>query len=224
MKFIPAPLESDIKSFSAQLQRLLPYYKRFSIDIQDGKVEPTISARIDEIVNFLLDKQSMFQDVTFDFDLMIEDYEGAIQEIVRLSKSLRIGNIVILSSALKNDSLPVEKDLVIGLSLNPQDTVVEIDRLYGLNNVPCMQIMTVHAGAQGQDFIADMLNKIDQLRQLDYRNIIYIDGAVNKVDIPTILSRKNLPDFACVGSFLTRSGDELEERVEYLKSVENEQM
>jgi hypothetical protein len=35
------------------------------------------------------------------------------------------------------------------------------------------------------------------------------------------LSRKNLPDFACVGSYLTKSGDELEDRVKYLKSIES---
>jgi pentose-5-phosphate-3-epimerase len=81
--------------------------------------------------------------------------------------------------------------------------------------------MTVYAGAQGQSLVNSSLNKVDQLRDIDYRNEIYIDGAVNKQTLPVILTRKNLPDFACVGSYLTKSGDELEDRVKYLKSIES---
>lgn len=221
MKIVPAPLEPTLQAFSDQISRLLPYFKRFSLDIQDGKAVPTATLSINEISTYLSLNKEIFQDVIFDFDLMIEQYEPALDQIKELSQRVQIGNIVILKSVLGSSSIPMRDNLSIGLSLNPQDTIEDLTKQYNLNLLPAIQIMTIHAGPQGQSFIEDMLNKIDQLREVGYRSSIYIDGAVNKETLPHILSRENLPDFACVGSFLTRSESELEERVNYLKSIES---
>lgn len=219
MKIIPAPEEPTIEGLSFQMNRLLPNFDRFSIDVQDGIAVPTSTASISGIVKYLSENKTLFRNVTFDFDLMVVEYKDALETLAKLRSDITIGNIVILRSVLKNDELPIIDGLSIGLSVNVQDDIETIGRLFNLKAIPSMQIMTVYAGAQGQPIVTQSLNKIDQLRDMYYRNEIYIDGAVNEHTLPVILSRKNLPDFACIGSYLTKAEDNLEERVKYLKSL-----
>lgn len=220
MKIVPAPLEPTIDALSTQLYRLTPYFHRFSIDVLDGISFPSKTASITDITTFLKENKTEFKDVIFDFDLMISHYQESIEAIADLTPDIQVGNVVILRTMIKSTVLPVKNSFSIGLSLDIQDEVNDLVSQFDLNTIPCIQIMTVQAGAQGQAFKKDMLNKIQQLRALDYRNIIYIDGSVNKETLPVILSQKEVPDFACVGSFLTKSGDALEEHVRLLKEIE----
>ncbi|MEO6508866.1 MAG: hypothetical protein ABIO02_02845 [Patescibacteria group bacterium] len=218
MKILPALLEATIDSFAAQLTRLTPHFDRFSIDIQDGKVIPSTTISTSDILEYFKSQPPVSASPIFDFDLMTLDYEKALSDISELKKYISIGNIVIFKAALKGAHLPSHSDLVIGLSLDPPDTIEGLELEYNLNQVPCLQIMTIHAGPQGQSFIPELLNKIDQAKSLGYGSQIYIDGAVNSSSLPTILGHKNVPDFACVGSYLTKAGDELEERITFLKT------
>ena len=221
MKIVPAPLEESLEGVKTQLTRLVPYFDRFSIDILDGTILPAKTVPIRQIVEYLESNASHFQGKTFDFDLMSTQYEDALDQIEKLAQTVTVGNIVILKDALQSSQFPTRNGLVIGLSIDYQDYIEDLAHEYNLDTIPVIQIMTIHAGAQGLSFIPDSLNKIDQLRVAGYRSKIYIDGGVNNDSLPIILSQKNLPDFACVGSFLTKASDEeLKERVEYLHSIE----
>lgn len=220
MKVLPAPLEPTLQAFTSQMTQLHPYFKRFSIDIQDGQIVPTKSVDISDVVEYFKTNTETYKDTILDFDLMTYDYKAALDKIATLATTIQIGNIFIFKSAIKAALLPTRNGLSIGLSLNPQDTVEDLALEYNLNSIPCIQIMTIHAGPQGQPFIPDMLKKVDQLKGVGYRSSIYLDGAINKDSISVIQSRSNLPDFLCVGSYLTKAGAELEERVKYIKSIE----
>ena len=220
MKVIPAPLEPTLDKFSAQMMRLLPYFKRFSIDILDGIAVPTKNITVKDVITFFKGTPDL-PDIVLDFDLMVSDYEAALNDISELKQYVRIGNIVILKSSVGKSPVPTRKDLAIGLSLNAHDEVSDLEYIGDLNILPCIQVMTIEAGGQGRPFIPDELLKIDQLRNANYRNLIYIDGAVNHETLPAISTLKNRPDFLCVGSYLTRSEDKLEERVNYLRSIES---
>jgi pentose-5-phosphate-3-epimerase len=78
--------------------------------------------------------------------------------------------------------------------------------------------MSVNPGFQGSPFLPEMLNKIEQLRNIGYRKEIFLDGAVNEKTISVILSKKYRPDFICPGSYLTKAKD-LEKNVEYLREL-----
>jgi len=80
--------------------------------------------------------------------------------------------------------------------------------------------MSVTPGVQGNPFLEETLNKIEQLRLLGYRKEIFLDGAVNEKTIPVILSKKYQPDFICPGSYLTKTKS-LEENVKYLKEIKS---
>ena len=114
--------------------------------------------------------------------------------------------------------LTTNYSLPIGLTLNPQDQVDDLARQYNLKEIPFIQIMSVVPGVQGNPFIPDVLNKIEQLRGIGYGKEIFLDGAVNEKTIPVILAKKYQPDFICPGSFLTKTKS-LEKNIEYLNKL-----
>jgi ribulose-phosphate 3-epimerase len=113
--------------------------------------------------------------------------------------------------------IPKLSPIPIGLTLNPSEQVSDLESHYNLDNVPSIQIMSVTPGVQGNPFIPETLNKIEQLRVHGYRFKIFLDGAVNDKTLPAINKQKFKPDVICPGSFLTKAKD-LEKNVEYLKN------
>lgn len=213
MQTIPSILEKDVSSLFYQIKKLSPYFSRFQIDIADGILVPNKTVQIEEIKDSL-NKDCLYKDsLLFDFHLMVKDYQTEIKKLEELKKIIKINYIFIHFSAIENYfSLP------IGLILNPQDQINDLNSHYLLNSIPFIQIMSVVPGFQGSPFIPDTLNKIEQLRDIGYRKEIFLDGAISEKTIPVILAKKYQPNFICPGSYLTKTKT-LKENVEYLDKL-----
>ncbi|MFA6390964.1 MAG: hypothetical protein WCX78_04490, partial [Patescibacteria group bacterium] len=159
----------------------------------------------------------------FDFHLMVSDFEADIVKLNLLKRSMQIKNIFIHYSAISDFSVwPQEKilglsSIPIGLTLNPEDHITDLTDHFTLHTIPCIQIMSVTPGVQGNPFLPDTLLKIEQLRVFGYKSKIFLDGAVNDKTLPIINRLKYKPDILCPGSFLTKAKD-LKKNVEYLES------
>ena len=215
---MPTILENSIDGFINQINKLIPYFDYFQIDIADGKFVPNKTVSLEEITNLFSKNFKLKTSNCFDFHLMVEDYEKEIKEIIKLEKYVNIKNILVHSNAeyqIINTKYP---QLTFGLVINPSETIKTIIPNNKLNDLPAIQIMSVEPGFQGSPFIKETLNKVEQLRLANYRNKILIDGGVNKNTIPLIMDNKYRPDIMCVGSFITKC-DDLADRVSYLKSL-----
>lgn len=225
MKTIPSILEKDTVSLFYQINKLAPYFSRFQIDIADGIFVPNKTVQIEEITKHLssYQLQTTNYQLSFDFHLMVKDYKTEINKLKTLNKIIKINLILIHFSATTNyELLTTNYSFTIGLTLNPQDQVDDLARQYKLKQIPSIQIMSVIPGLQGNPFIPETLNKIEQLRLHGYRDNIFLDGAVNEKTVPIILAKKYQPDFVCPGSYLTKAKD-LKKNVEYLKKLKNNQ-
>ena len=78
--------------------------------------------------------------------------------------------------------------------------------------------MAIYPGAQGSAFMPETLQKIEQLRNANYRSSIFLDGAVNGETLPVILGKKYQPDFVCPGSYFSRA-ENVEEKVRKMEEV-----
>ena len=212
MQICPSILEPTVDSLVSTINRLSPFYKYFQIDIADGIFVPNKTVQIEDIRD-TLNKDCL----SFDFHLMVKDYEKEIKKLEKLRNLITIKNVLIHYSALTTSYplRPTPYSIPIGLTLNPQDQVNDLVRHYSLSNIPTIQIMSVTPGVQGNPFLPDTLNKIQQLRVLGYKSNIFLDGAVNDKTIPVINNLKYKPDVICPGSFLTKAKD-LEKNVKYL--------
>lgn len=218
MQICPSMPEPTMDSLAATINRLSPFYNYFQIDIGDGVYVNNRTVQIEEIKKNL-NKFNKLDSLHFDFHLMVKDYMSDINILNDLKKLIDIQNIFIHLSAIDNFETKIEElsPIPIGLTLNPQDQVNDLVRHYNLSNIPTIQIMSVTPGVQGNPFLPDTLNKIEQIRVLGYRNKIFLDGAVNDKTLPFIFQQKFKPDVVCPGSFLTKAKD-LKKNVEYLKN------
>ena len=222
MQICPSILEPDADSLVTTINRLSPFYKYFQIDIADGIYVPNKTVQIEEFIELL--KGSVmpdpYKDLTFDFHLMVKNYEEHIKKINSVKKLINIKNIFIHYDLHPNYSLFTNHYslLNIGLTLNPQDQVSDLISHYPLNTIPCLQIMSVVPGVQGNPFLSETLTKIEQLRMHGYKPNIFLDGAVNDKTLPIINKLKYKPDVICPGSFLAKAKD-LEKNVEFLKGL-----
>ncbi len=218
MQICPSILEYKAEDYFTTIKKLVPYYQYFQIDFADGIYVDNKTASLDDFIKYL--KGSVITDpyknITFDFHLMVKNYEEHINKIEELKEKIKIKNVFIhYDLSPKYSILNTKYSFPIGLVLNPQDQIKDLATHYRLHDIPFIQIMSVIPGAQGKPFMPETLNKIEQLRNLGYRSNIYLDGAVNDKTIPIINALKYQPDFVCPGSYLAKT-DQLQEHVDYL--------
>jgi ribulose-phosphate 3-epimerase len=216
MQICPSMPEPTIESLISTVNRLSPFYNYFQIDIGDGIYVSNRTVQIDEImINF--SRFNNYQNLYFDFHLMVSDFKPDIDKLNLLKKSLQIKNVFIHLSAIENWELNITElsPIPIGLTLNPEVQVSDLTDHFALQTIPCLQIMSVTPGVQGNPFLPHTLLKIEQLRVLGYKSKIFLDGAVNDRTLPIINKLKYKPDVLCPGSFLTKAED-LKKNVEYL--------
>ncbi|PIQ73684.1 hypothetical protein COV58_01170 [Candidatus Roizmanbacteria bacterium CG11_big_fil_rev_8_21_14_0_20_36_8] len=221
MKIVPTLLTLDKFELMDQLELFQPFYNRIQIDVADGVLVPNVTTQIDELIELLeKDLIDIKPETVFDFHLMVRDFSKELEKIKEFQKYANI-NLVLINADLKVDisKLTEQYDFSIGLDISPKREILSSARQYDLDSIKAIQIMTVEPGFQGSPFLPDMLQKIQQLREFHYKHEILIDGGVNSDTIPTISEQKFKPDIICIGSYLTKAEEELEERVSNLKKL-----
>jgi len=220
MKTVPTLLTTTNEEFVKQIELFQKYYSRLQLDIADGILVPNKTTQIEDIASLIREERIIIDKKTvFDFHLMVKDFDKELEKIARLQELQVHVNVALVNAALTPHLAKLAESYTfsIGLDVSPTVEVADLARQYNLGSVSAIQIMTVTPGFQGSPFLPEMLNKITQLREQDYSGEILIDGGVNSMTIPVIQSSPNPPDVICIGSYLTKAGGELEERVKELK-------
>lgn len=214
MKIVPAVLVESEAEFKRQIERLSPYFSHFQIDIADGKFVKNKTVQIEDIY------ESSYKDLSFDFDLMVENIEEELEKIEKFAEKNLVKTVFIRASKISNyqELSGKHSRFSLGLVLDSQDSIETILQLGNWQKSPVIQIMTVYPGLQGQDFLDESLTKIEQLRKADYRKEVYIDGGINDRTIPLIFSKEFKPDVLCIGSFLSHA-ENIPERINLLEKL-----
>lgn len=221
MIIYPSLLEKNVEGLFFQIKKLSPYFNTFQIDICDGIDVPSKTVQIDEITEHVTNnmKHGTLDNISFEFHLMVKDYEKEIKKLEKLKNLMNIRDILVHGALLPDFSiLHSPSSIPYGLVLYPEDPVSLLTTTYNLQTIPYIQIMSIHPGAQGNAFIPGSLNKIEQLRKANYRNKISLDGGINEKTLPIIMSKKYKPDILCPGSFLTKA-ENLKGNINILKSI-----
>ncbi len=205
MQIMPAPLSRSVQEFAEVMKKLSPYFSSFQIDIADGLLVPGETPSIEELTPHLLS----YPQITFDFHLMVKEYGKSINYLRGLSAKIKIGTVFVHHKAGPDKGLFISQSdsFTIGLVVNPDEQIKTLSTYYSFGIMKAIQIMSVEPGAQGQGFIKEVLNKIEQLRLLNYRNKVFLDGGINNLTLPIILSQHYLPDVLAVGSYFTKAKD-----------------
>lgn len=222
MNIIPSLVEQTAQDLFDRIAFLSPYYKQFQIDIEDGIFIQNKTLSIEQFFSYVTTNHiSLSPSLIYDFHFMSMEYEQSMELIDQIKTLIRI-DVVFIHTALHPKYLSLQDKYPhfrLGLVINPEENVESLNEIYNFKTIPLIQLMTIHPGPQGQPFISEALNKIEQLKNYGFQGKIYIDGAVNETTIPFMTSLPHKPDVLCPGSYLVKSpADDLKRRVAFLQS------
>ncbi len=186
------------------------------VDVMDGVFVPNKTMEVNDLINSLKNTTKKL-----DVHLMVKDVISYINSIANLKPfnitiHLELAKIINLNDII---NLIKSKNIQVGLAINPETDVQEI--LPYLTNIDQVLIMSVHPGQGGQEFIREVLAKIEYLNTLknQYNFKINIDGGINATTIEYL---KNLYlDYVVSGSFICCS-DDYQKQIDILQNKTKE--
>ncbi|MEK6819354.1 MAG: hypothetical protein AABY10_05480 [Nanoarchaeota archaeon] len=174
MKIIPTVFATSKKEFDFKLNLLAKISRDLQIDLMDGKFVKNKSIKVSDIPNLKKYKNN------FEAHLMVfnpERYFNALKEkgfkkIIFHYESVEKSHITDLIKKIKLlKMLPC-------LAINPETKTPDIALF--LSKINHLLIMGVHPGKEHQSIILRTYKKIEEIRKLNKKITIQIDGGVNE--------------------------------------------
>lgn len=210
-ELVPAILTNDISDFRkkyAELFALSHYFSKLHIDFADGQFVPSKTIDPNDLMflkspltlmahfmtfnpkRYFVDaKRSGFEWVLFHFEACADDAE--VLETIKQAK---------------------EFGLKVGLVLNPETELFKPSKFF--DQVGLIQLMGIHPGEQGREFMPQTIEKIKELKKLTKNVIIAVDGGI-RVGIAKQCAQAGA-DMLVAGSAILRAENE-EEAIEALE-------
>ncbi len=211
MQIVPTLLAEKMEDLYEQGQVFRHLSKRTQVDVADGILVPNKTVGLSTILDYLIHNEEHYQDIVFDFHLMVQNWQQAVAQLQQVRLHLNINYILIHKAVFERKNISPFK---IGIVYNPEDFVTKGD----ITHLSAVQIMTIHPGKQGSPFLPETLDKINLLRQNGFAGEILMDGGINEETIPVILKNISLPDTLCIGSYFTKT-ERPEEHLRKLKQL-----
>ncbi|HIU22799.1 MAG TPA: ribulose-phosphate 3-epimerase [Candidatus Fimihabitans intestinipullorum] len=181
------------------------------LDIMDGNFVPRKTWSKDEMKTLLKDI-----DTPLDVHLMVEDIEMYAKEFSELHPEFITFHIEATRRPEEIIRFIHHLGCRVGITLNPNTSLENI--IPYLGKVDLVLVMSVEAGAGGQEFLQNSIDRIHRLedirKQNGYEYLIEVDGGINEV---TAFYCRNA-DILVAGSYITKS-DDYGRAIEELKRV-----
>lgn len=190
---IPTVVANSQKDLEKIISKVKKYCKTFQLDVVDGKFANNQSFQFD----FKLPKGFRYE-----AHLMVNQPEKWIEKHGKKVNKI-IFHIEPVNNLPQIISLIKSKKKKVGLALKPNTPLTRIKKY--LDQVDQVTILTVNPGFYGSKFLISPLKKIKQIKKLNKKVIVQIDGGMNPKTI--LLAKKRGADTFCVGSFLQKSKD-----------------
>lgn len=197
---IPTVFSTNKKRFDERFSNLVKIAKEIQIDFMDGYFVKNESILFKQIPNLKKYK------INFEIHLMVRNPGKYIEE----AKKIGFKKIIFHYEALWNNEKCLSlikkiksQGMQAFIALNPETSASKIIPL--LNDVDGVLLMGVHPGAEHQELIPRIHNKIKEIRKHNKNIQIQIDGGVN------LETLKKLRDSGATifnsGSFISNSNN-----------------
>ena len=212
----PSILSADFSKLGDDIKRLEDSgADMIHVDVMDGHFVPNLTIGPPVIKNL-----RKYTKLPFDVHLMIspvhkyiKDYASAGADIITIHPE---------ATDNLNESVNLIKNLnkKVGVSLNP-DTNIEIIR-DKLNKIDLVLVMSVYPGFGGQEFMPEVISKIEKLNEIKKdNNLIFdieVDGGINFYNYKKVIKAGANILVSGTSIFKENNGD-LKKNIEFLKTV-----
>jgi len=203
MKLAPSILSADFAQLGAEVDRVAAEADLLHVDVMDGHFVPNLTIG-PPVVQALRKHTELF----LDCHLMVDNPQVLLADFADAGADRCIVHVELGDPRPLFDELR-ERNVGVGIVLNPETPVDSV--LPYLGDVDLVLVMSVHPGWGGQQFIADVLDKVRVLRaQIDDQRLaveIEIDGGIN-VDTAPLAARAGV-DILVAGSAVFHAADPL---------------
>ena len=203
-------LKDDLETTIKKINESSAEY--FHVDMMDGIFVPNTTYTV-------ADLKKIFKNVDkkLDVHLMCCSPNKYVREIAKLP------NVEYLTIHYESHRRPIDvinmirhTPMKVGIAINPETKVSHIVPL--LKSVDQVLVMSVHPGKGGQEFMEDILYKIETLRDIreenNYHYIISVDGGIN--DKTSKLAKEAGADMVVSGSYVVKA-DDYEKQIESIR-------
>jgi len=211
---VPAIIAKNQTELNRAIRNVSKFAKRIQIDVMDGKFVKNVSNNFDlslirepeysgeyeihlmvsDPLHFVYENVDKFDRILVHVETINDKIFDEIFDIVKSKDLLKKG----LSNELFQKVRSKTKEL--GLAINPETDLKELSPY--IQHIDFIQIMTVHPGQYGAEFIPETLSKIMILRKF-FKKDIQVDGGINQ---DTILECKKAGANVFVsGGFIVKS-------------------
>ena len=133
-----------------------------------------------------VDKIRDMTNLILDVHLMVENPDSVIEDYAKAGADV----LTIHAEACKNPTETLKKikanNMVAGLAINPKTPALKIKDLLESGLVDIVTVMSVKPGAYGQKFIPGSAEKVAEIREMDKKIYIEIDGGVTTKNAPIL--------------------------------------
>lgn len=177
IKIAPSILSAD---FSRLGEEIIALEKAgadwIHIDIMDGAFVPNISFGV-PVIKCIRGKTNLI----FDVHLMIANPEKYIEDFVKAGADIIVVHVETTNHLHRLIQLIKSYGVKAGVSLNP-GTSPELIK-YIINDLDLVLVMSVNPGFGGQKFIENSVEKIKELRKMNDKIEIEVDGGITEETI-----------------------------------------
>lgn len=204
MKVAPSILAADPLDMGRDVQRMIDAGTDWlHVDIMDAHFVPNLS--FSPALTKALHQR--FPALPLDVHLMMDNPGAYIDAFCDAGASMLTIHAEITEDVAALLDRIRARGVQAGLSVKPGTPVESIRHL--LPHTDMVLVMTVEPGFGGQKFNADMLPKLDALRQMGYQGLLEADGGVSMANV-ALLHAHGL-DVAVMGTAMFRSSDPAED-------------
>jgi len=178
IRIAPSIIAMDYNNDEALKQALIDIEKAGAamvhLDVMDGKFvknktfDHTFINKIKNMTTLLLDAHLMVENP----DAVLNDYINAGCDIITVHCEACKDVIETLKKIKRHN-------ILAGIAINPETSVLKVKDIINSGYVDIVTVMGVHPGACGQAFIPGSAEKILEIRELNKKVFIEIDGGVN---------------------------------------------
>jgi ribulose-phosphate 3-epimerase len=212
-RIAPSILSADFACLAKSVDAVAPEADLLHVDVMDGHFVPNLTIG-PPVIKSLRSRTDLY----FDCHLMVDNPRDFLDDFAAAgangcSVHVELSDVVPLFGEMRRLGLDV------GLAVNPETPVEAC--LPHLPHIDLLLMMTVHPGFGGQEFIAEVMDKVKVAREeIDRRDLkvaLQVDGGINTETAPIAAAAG--ADVFVAGSAIFHADDPLKAAKRIRKAV-----